>query len=449
MQNALFAPTRRSGPAAPTLALAPRCLAALSMAALLATGCATVTAPAQAPAPTNLPAPPARAVASPAAPSPAAVAEVPPAGFAAWLDNFRASARAAGITEATLRSGLDNVQFLPRVVSLDGRQPEFTRAVWDYLDSAVSPQRVTRGQEKLQQVRTEADAAAARYGVPASVVAAIWGMESNYGSNYGDIATIDALATLGFEGRREDWAKGQLMAALKILPNGDIDRAHMVGSWAGAMGQTQFLPSAFLAYAVDADGDGRRDIWGSMADVTASTANYLAKSGWVAGQPWGVEVRLAAGFDLALAEPGLRQPAAAWQALGIVSADGLALPALTDASLLLPAGARGPAFLVGPNFRAILRYNNSTSYALGVGLLAQRLEGGPGVSAAWPRDLGTLSRSQLTTLQTALNQRGFATGTPDGVMGPATRDGIRAYQRSLGLPPDGYPTTELLQTLQP
>ena len=438
MQNTAIAPTRRSG------------LAALSLlTALLAAACATAPETLPAPAPAARAGVPSAALPAPAAPAAVAAPDTTPAAFAAWLENFRASARAAGIPEATLRSGLDGVQFLPRVVSLDGRQPEFTRAVWDYLDTAVSPQRVTRGQEKLQQVRAEADAAAARYGVPASVVAAIWGMESNYGANYGDIATIDALATLGFEGRREDWARGQLMAALKILQNGDIDRAHMVGSWAGAMGQTQFLPSAFIAYAVDADGDGRRDIWGSMADVTASTANYLAKSGWISGQPWGVEVRLPAGFDLARADPQLRQTAAAWQAEGVVPADGSALPALTDASLLLPAGARGPAFLVGPNFRAILRYNNSTSYALGVGLLAQRLEGGPGVTAAWPRDLATLSRSQLTALQTALNQRGFATGTPDGVMGPATRDGIRAYQRSLGLPPDGYPTTELLQPLLP
>ena len=362
---------------------------------------------------------------------------------------MRISASAAGISEATLASAFDGVRYLPRVVELDGRQPEFTRAVWDYLDTAVSPQRITRGRDKLQQVRAEADAAEARYGVPATVVAAICGMESNYGANYGDIPTIDALATLGFDGRREEWAKGQLMAALRILQNGDIDRAHMVGSWAGAMGQTQFLPSNFLAYAVDADGDGRRDIWGSMADVTASTANFLARSGWQAGQPWGLEVKLPEGFDPARADDRVRQSAAQWQAEGLVSADGPALPALTDAAVLLPAGARGPAFLVGPNFRAILRYNNSNSYALGVGLLAQRLAGGPGVSAAWPRDLAALSRSQLQGLQTALNRQGFDSGKPDGMMGPATRDGIRAYQRSAGLPADGYPTVELLQRLAP
>jgi membrane-bound lytic murein transglycosylase B len=239
-----------------------------------------------------------------------------------------------------------------------------------------------------------------------------------------------------------------LLAALKILQNGDIARPNMIGSWAGAMGQTQFLPSVFLAYAVDADGDGRRDIWGSMADVVASTANFLARSGWQAGQPWGTEVRLPPGFDVGRADAELRQSSAQWAAEGVRTVDGAPLPGLADGAVLLPAGARGPAFLVGPNFRAILRYNNSTSYALAVGLLAQRLADGPGVQASWPRDLPALTRGQLLALQTALNQRGFASGTPDGMMGPATRDGLRRYQRSVGLPADGYPTLEVLQRLQ-
>jgi hypothetical protein len=214
------------------------------------------------------------------------------------------------------------------------------------------------------------------------------------------------------------------------------------------MGQTQFLPSNFLAYAVDADGDGRRDIWGSMADVTASTANFLARSGWQAGQPWGVEVQLPAGFDHGRADSSVRQSSAQWAAEGVRSLDGRPLPAFADGMVLLPAGARGPAFLVGPNFRAILRYNNSTSYALAVGLLSQRLVDGPGVQAPWPRDLAALSRSQLLELQTALNQRGFASGTPDGTMGPATREGIRQYQRSIGQPADGYPSAALLERLR-
>lgn len=365
--------------------------------------------------------------------------------FARWVDEFSTFARATGIDEATLHMAFDTVRLVPRVIELDQRQPEFTRSVWDYLDSALSKQRISRGQDKLL-LQPEISAIAARYGVPAEVLVAIWGLESNFGSNMGDIPTIDALATLGFEGRRETWARGQLLAALKILQSRDIDRTQMIGSWAGAMGQTQFLPSNFLAYAVDADGDGRRDIWGSVADVMASTANFLARSGWQAGQPWGLEVRLPPGFDYAHAD--MRQPASAWADAGVQSMDLTPLPALADSSILLPAGARGPAFLVGPNFRTILRYNNSTSYALAVGLLAQGLAGGPVVQASWPRDLQALTRSQLLALQTALNARGFDSGTPDGILGPATRSGVRQYQRSLGLPEDGYPTLDLLQRLQ-
>ncbi|MDQ0572139.1 membrane-bound lytic murein transglycosylase B [Variovorax paradoxus] len=368
--------------------------------------------------------------------------------FAKWVADFRTSARAEGISDATLRSALDAVRYLPRVIELDRAQPEFTRTVWDYLDNAVTPQRVATGQDKLLQVRTEAEAAAARYGVPPAVVVAIWGMESNYGGNYGNTPVIDALATLGFEGRREEWARRELIAALKILDSGDIARDRMIGSWAGAMGQTQFLPSNFLAYAVDADGDGRRDIWGSMPDVVASTANFLSRSGWQAGVPWGVEVRLPPGFDYGRADTSVRQSSAQWAAEGLRAIDDKPLPEFAESTILLPAGARGPAFLIGPNFRAVLRYNNSTNYALAVGLLAQRLAGGPGVQAAWPRDQPALTRSQMVELQTALNQRGFATGAADGVMGPATREGLRRYQRSVGVPADGYPSAELLQRLQ-
>ncbi|WP_374568399.1 lytic murein transglycosylase [Ideonella sp.] len=368
--------------------------------------------------------------------------------FALWVAALRDAARTAGIGEATLRDALDNVRYLPRVVELDRAQPEFTRTVWEYVDTIVTPQRVALGQERLQQVRSEADAAAARYGVPPSILLAVWGIESNFGSNYGTTPTIDALATLGFDGRREKWAQSELIAALKILQNGDIARAQMIGSWAGAMGQTQFLPSNFLAYAVDADGDGRRDIWGSMADVLASTAHFLARSGWQAGVSWGAEVRLPDGFDVARADASVKQPSAQWAAEGVQTMDGSPLPVFNDGMVLLPAGARGPAFLVGPNFRAILRYNNSTNYALAVGLLAQRLDGGGGVQAAWPRELQALSRSQMQALQTSLSARGFDSGTADGMMGPATRSALWRYQRSVGLPADGYPTLELLQRLQ-
>ena len=412
--------------------------ASIAFAALALIGCAS--------APMAVPDPPAPRAAR-VLPTPEDAATLP-AGLARWVAEFSETARAAGIDEATLHAAFDDLRYLPRVVELDRAQPEFTRTVWDYLDSAVSPQRVVLGQGQWLAFRGDAEAAAARYRVPPAVLVAIWGIESNYGRNVGNTSTIDALATLGFEGRREVWARGQLLAALRILQSGDIDRARMIGSWAGAMGQTQFLPSTFLAYAVDADGDGRRDIWGSMADVMASTAHFLSRSGWQADQAWGVEVLLPPDFDLTRADPEVRQSTERWAAVGLRAVDGTALPELPDSSVLLPAGARGPAFVVGPNFRVILRYNNSTSYALAVGLLALRLAGGPGVQGPWPRDLRALSRSELLALQTALNQGGFASGAPDGMMGPATRGAVRRYQLSIGLAADGFPTAALLDRLR-
>jgi membrane-bound lytic murein transglycosylase B len=369
-------------------------------------------------------------------------------GFARWVANFEDSARAAGVDEATLHLAFDDARFVPRAISSDRAQPEFTRTVWDYLDLIVSPDRIRRGQQKMAETQGALDAAQARYGVPQATVVAIWGMESDYGVNFGDIPTIDALATLGFEGRREAWAKQQLMAALKILQGGDITRSQMVGSWAGAMGQTQFIPTAYLSFAVDADGDGRRDIWGSMADVAASTANFLAHSGWQTGQPWGAEVRLPEGFDAGRADDAIRQTSAQWAAEGVQTLDGTPLPDIADGAIFQPAGVRGPAFLVGPNFRTLLRYNNSTSYALAVSLLAQRIAGGPGVQGAWPRDEQALSREQVKTLQTALGAHGFDAGAADGQMGPATRQALRAWQRSQGLPADGFPTLDQLARLQ-
>ncbi len=405
--------------------------------------------------PPTAPQPPAAATASVAAAATSVVATdaatdlaTRQLAFAAWIADFNTSARASGIDDDTLRAALAGARYLPRIVELDRAQPEFTRPVWDYLDRTVTPQRITMGRRKLQQVGTEADAAAARYGVPARILVAIWGIESSYGANHGDISTIDALATLGFDGRREGWARGQLLAALQILQNRDIDRAQMVGSWAGAMGQTQFLPSSYLAYAVDADGDGRRDIWGSMADVMASTAHFLARSGWQADQPWGVEVRLPPGFDVGRTDASVQQTTEKWAEEGVSPLGAAPLPAMAGASILLPAGALGPAFLIGPNFQALLRYNHSTSYALAVGLLAQALADGPGVQAAWPRDQQSLTRNQLLALQTALNERGFASGLPDGMMGPTTRDAVRRFQRSADLPADGYPTPDLLRRLQ-
>ena len=368
--------------------------------------------------------------------------------FDQWVSEFRERARAQGITAATLDEALAGVRYQPRIIELDRSQPEFTRAIWEYLDSAVSSSRVDNGRRKLAEHRDAADQAQHRYGVPGSVITAIWGIESNYGSNFGSFSTIDAFATLGYEGRRHAFAQEQLIAALRIIQEGDIDREHMLGSWAGAMGHTQFIPTSFLAYAVDGDNDGRRDIWSSIPDVMASTAHYLAKNGWQRGQPWGVEVTLPEGFDYTRTELSTRQPTSAWQAQGVRAVQGQSLPTFDQASIIAPAGAQGPAFLVGPNFRVIMRYNNATSYALAVALLSQRIDGGPGVQGDWPRGLKPLTRSQTKEMQGLLNQKGFGTGTPDGIMGPNTREGLRAWQRSVGETPDGFPSSSVLEELR-
>ena len=403
---------------------------------------AAPTTPAPAPATSTV-----EPASTPVAPAQAGTTAATLAGFHAWVSAFEREALAAGIRPQTVAATLGQAQWQPRVVELDRAQPEFTRPPWAYLDSAVSPQRIAQGREQRRQYADALDAAAQRYGVPASVVTAIWGMESNYGRNFGSFRTVDALATLAYDGRRSAWAQRELLAALRIVDQGDIAADALIGSWAGAMGHTQFLPSVFLAHAVDADGDGRRDIWGSVPDVVASTANFLSHSGWKSGEPWGAEVLLPPGFDYARAELSVRQASSDWAAEGVRGVGGAELPPLQDASVLTPAGARGPAILVGPNFRALLRYNNSVNYALAVGLLARQIDGGAGLASAWPRELQPLSRSEVRALQEALNARGLDTGTPDGVAGPATRAGVRRYQQSVGLPADGYATRELLQRL--
>lgn len=438
-------------PLAAQRAHAPAGVAGVALAAALAlAGCASTHGPTPTPAakPVVAATPPTASPTTAATPPQASPDTDHTAGFAQWLTTFSAQALEAGIRPATVRDVLGKAQWLPRVVELDRAQPEFTRTPWAYLDSAVSPQRIAQGQAQLAAHSAALQAAAARYGVPASIVTAIWGMESNYGSNFGTFRTVDALATLAYEGRRRAWAQTELLAALRIIDQGDIAADRMIGSWAGAMGHTQFLPSVFLAYAVDADGDGHRDIWGSVPDVTASTAHFLARSGWKSGEPWGAEVQLPPTFDHARAAAAVRQTTAQWESEGVRSIDGAPLPDLAGASIVTPAGARGPAFLVGNNFRTILRYNNSVNYALAVGLLARQIDGGDGLLTPWPRDLPALSRGEIKVLQQALNDRGLGAGAVDGVLGPATRAGVRRLQQSLGLPADGFATPQLLERLQ-
>lgn len=371
---------------------------------------------------------------------------VEPRSFASWQAEFRSQALEQGISPALFDRTFSGLEPDPSVLKADRSQPEFSRPVWDYLEGALSAPRVNSGRALLRQHETTLAAIEARYGVDRRILVAIWGLESNFGRFMGDKSVIRSLATLAYDGRRPAFARAQLLAALEILQQGDIDAAHMTGSWAGAMGQTQFIPTTYQTHAVDFDGDGRRDIWSSTADALASAAHYLQASGWRQGQSWGFETRLPASFDYALADMDIRKPLEQWRALG------LELPAtLNDpqasASLLLPAGHRGPAFLVLDNFRSILKYNNSTAYALAIGLMAERFEQRGQINAQWPRDDQPLARQQRIALQEKLAARGFEPGTADGIIGVNTRRAIRAYQQQKGWPADGYPTIKLLESL--
>ena len=368
-------------------------------------------------------------------------------GFGAWIANFSKEALQAGISRATIDTTLARARWLPQVIELDSAQPEFVRPVWQYLDGAVSAQRIQAGKLQRQRYAEAFQMVVQRYGVPDSIITAIWGVESSYGTHFGNFRTVDALATLAYDGRRRDWAKSELMAALTIVDKGYMDADKLIGSWAGAMGHTQFLPSAYLKYAVAVNGNGKPDIWNNIPDVLASTANFLARSGWRPSEPWGAEVRLPPDFDYSRAELNVRQDSSAWAAQNVRSIDGQPLPDMRDASILTPAGARGPAVMVGNNFRVLMLYNSSTSYALAAALLAQQIDGGPGLLAPWPRQLKPLSRSDIEAMQGALNQLGLDAGEVDGVFGPTTRAGLRRYQQRLNQTADGYPTQELLQRL--
>lgn len=366
------------------------------------------------------------------------------AGFNAWLADFRYEAAQQGIRQRTLDRVLGNVSYRADIIEHDRSQPEFVRPIWEYLDTAVSSTRINAGREKLEAHRDTARQMQQRYGVPAEVIVAIWGIESHYGSHFGDYSTLDALATLGFDGRRDDFARKELLAALRIIQAGDISAAGMQGSWAGAMGHTQFLPSSFLAYAVDGDGDGQRDIWRSIPDVMASTAHYLAEAGWQAGEPWGAEVSLPDDFDYTATG---QHSTADWRERGVRAVNGK-LPDFAGARVIVPAGAEGPAFLTGPNFRSILRYNNATSYALAVAKLSDAIAGREGIVQSWPREQAPLSRDDVFRLQQLLGRAGYGVGQADGIIGPNTRKGLRQFQRSQGLTPDGFATQALLERLE-
>ena len=385
--------------------LPSRAVPALVVSALLA-GCAGV--PAAMSAGTGMP------PAMPASSMAAAPGEaLSPADFADWLAGLRVEALAAGISAATLDRALAGLEPMPEVLAADAAQPEFTRQIWTYLDGTVTLARIERGRELLDLHAPLFAEMERRYGVPPGIIAGIWAMESNFGANMGDTPILRALATLGYEGRRTRYGREQILAALAILDRGDIPVERMIGSWAGAMGQTQFIPTTYVRFAVDADADGRRDLWDSLPDVFASTANYLASSGWRRGLPWGMEVALPAEFDVAQADPSIERPVADWAGMGVRPVSGGLPPSGEQASILLPAGHRGPAFLVTGNFKAILRYNSSTSYALAVSRLADGFGGAGPITASWPREERALSRDERVELQRLLAVRGYDAGTPE------------------------------------
>jgi len=377
-----------------------------------------------------------------------AAAPVAPAlNFADWRAGFRAKALQAGIQPQVFDQAFAGVTPDLSVVKADGAQPEFTRPVWEYLDGAISPLRVRKGQALLAEHAATLDAIEQRYGVDRETLVAIWGMESSFGQFMGEQSVIRSLATLAYEGRRPRFAEDQLLAALQILQSGDISSSGLRGSWAGAMGQTQFIPTTYLTHAVDFDGDGRRDIWNSSADALASAAHYLQASGWQKGRAWGIQVALPSGFDYALADTEVRKTYAQWYAHGVKGTPTNVDPSDTG-YLLLPAGHRGPAFLVFRNFGAILKYNNSSSYALAVSLLGHRLRGGGPFATPWPTDDAGLSRAERREVQTLLAARGHAIGAIDGMLGDASRAAIRIEQQRLGHAVDGRAGQKLLKALK-
>lgn len=373
--------------------------------------------------------------------------------FQLWLQAFRAEAAAAGIRSDVIDAAFDGVVINQRVYELNDNQPEFSRTIWDYLDSAVSPDRIENGRLRYAENQQLLSLIEQAYGVDAEIITAIWGLESSYGRILGNFDAIQALATLAFEGRRTGYARAQLIGALKIIQHGYAAREDLKGSWAGAMGHTQFIPTTYLAYAVDHNNDGKRDIWNHLGDVFASTANYLSASGYRRNETWGVEVRLPEEFDFDLASAATLKPLVEWSALGLTDPGGATLLGQYDPNmrgrLILPAGARGPAFLTFDNFNAILKYNRSTAYALAVGLLSDEIAGRSGrVAGSWPRGDRPLALAERKELQAALAARGYNPGPIDGIIGAGTKQALRAWQKDNGLPADGYASAALLEILK-
>ena len=370
--------------------------------------------------------------------------------FEDWLMELRADARSQGISDETLDAAFATVEApIPRVLELDRSQPEFVQTFTGYMRNRMSQARIERGQALLEEHRELFQRIQNEYGVQPHYLVSFWALESNFGDFTGGFSVINALATLAYDPRRNDMFRSELITALRIIEEGHISAEQMSGSWAGAMGQCQFMPTTFYRYAKDGDGDGRIDIWNSVPDVFASAANFLSQSGWRGDERWGREVILPEGFDFTLTGTGVRKTVTEWNSLGITRVNKSPLGnADLEGPIVLPAGSNGPAFLAYNNFRTTMVWNRSTYYAISVGHLADRFVGGGPIMYMPENEERPMSRELVTELQTLLNAQGVDAGEPDGILGSRTRAAVRAYQEQANLPTDGYPSFELLEQLR-
>jgi lytic murein transglycosylase len=371
------------------------------------------------------------------------------ANFPHCIESLWPQAARRGVSRRTFDALTRGLQPDMKIMELLDKQPEFTRPVWAYLDDLVNESRIAMGRTAIAQNKAVFDAVEHAYGVDRYILTAIWGIESNFGPQGGERSVVQSTATLACVGRRQNYFRDEFLTALEIIDRGDVPVELMKGSWAGAFGPTQFMPTAFKRYAVDFDGDGRKNVVQSIPDLLASTANNLKKTGWQSGASWGYEVTLPRNFNYMLAGRSIKKPVHTWESLGVHRVGGKSFPRRDDvASLLVPAGANGPAFLVINNFRVIMRYNPSESYALAIGHLADRIRGGGPIVQSWPRDELPLSRTERIELQQRLSARGYNLGDADGHFGPKTRDAIRDLQARAGMVPDGFVSVKFIDWLR-
>lgn len=371
-----------------------------------------------------------------------------PPPFEPWLANFKTEAMSRGISASLLERALSNVSPIKRVIELDRHQPEFSLTFWRYITKAVNDVRIRKGRKMLVKHKVLLEKVSKKFGVQPRFLVAFWGLESNFGQYTGIFPVVGALVTLAHDPWRAKFFREQLLAALKLMDQGHIP-VDVKGSWAGAMGNHQFIPTTYRDFALDFDGDGKRDLWGSLEDIFASAANYLGRSGWDSKHTWGREVRLPKGFDLSVSGFETRKSLSEWQKLGVRRMDGKNLPAVDiEGSVILPAGYQGPAFLIYKNYRTIMVWNRSILYAIAVGYLADRLVGGEALKTKRPANDVPLSRLDIADIQRRLTAKGFNAGGADGVAGPMTRKAIKLFQQKVLLPADGFPSMGLLERLR-